>query len=640
MNDQNILRQYGLWSSRITPEFLSQGMRFSDVCWDESGDLVWLESRSDRSVCVVLPQDGQAMRDLNSTFSVRARVGYGGGDFTVGKGSVYFVDAESGRIFRQSIQPGAPRALTPGFGSVAAPVLSPKGDWLLYIRSYEGQDSLEIVGTSGQNWPQKLISGDDFYMQPAWHPEGKQIAWLAWNHPDMPWDATKLWVGKLNFNSAGSPSIENMESIAGGENISVFQPEFSPDGKYLAYTADESGWWQLYIYDLAHKNHKQLTHKPAEHGRPAWVQGLRTYGFSPDSRWIYFIRNQAGQDSLWMYNLEDEVETHIPIEPGYTSLEQISVSPLGIALIASGGQIPTRIITCALPKRDGLDAQGAVHPVKVQRRSISEELAPHSYSNPENICWEDKDGNEAYGIYYAPHQPNVTGPGKPPLLVSIHGGPTSQVGSQFNMKAQFFTSRGYAFLEVNYRGSTGYGRNYRNQLRGKWGVLDVEDAVNGASFLVHQGLVDGERIVIMGGSAGGYTVYKAMEDYPEFFRAGISLYGVSNQFALAADTHKFEAHYSDSLLGPLPEAAAVYRERSPIYFAGQIRRPMAIFQGEDDQVVPRNQSDEMVEILRRNGVAVIYHVYPGEGHGFRKTETITHMYKEILKFLRETVIYS
>lgn len=638
MKDQQITRQYGLWSSLITPEYFSQGMRFSDVRWDESGYLVWLESRSDRSVCVVQPQDGQALRDLNSTYSIRARVGYGGGDFTVGKGSVYFVEAESSRIFRQSIAYGVPHALTPGFGSVAAPELSPNGDWLLYIRSYEGRDSLEIIKTTGENWPQKLVSGDDFYMQPAWHPTGNRLAWISWNHPNMPWDATKLWVGKLNLNSAGSPSIENMESIAGGENISVFQPEFSPDGRFLAYAADESGWWQLYAYDIKQNIHRQLTKTPAEHGKPAWVQGVRTYGFSPDSRSLFFIRNQAGKDSLWMVNLEDQSEEEVPIDPGYTSLEQISVSPSGIALIASGGQIPTRIITCSLPGRDRVGVQDVRLPVKVQRRSMSEELAPHLYSSPENIHWVDKKGEEAFGIYYPPHQPNYAGPGKPPLIVSIHGGPTSQVGSQFNMRAQFFTSRGYAFLDVNYRGSSGYGRAYRNKLRGKWGVLDVEDAVNGASFLADQGFVDADRIVIMGGSAGGFTVYKAMEDYPEFFRAGICQYGVSNQFALAADTHKFEAHYNDSLLGPLPEAAAIYRERSPIYFVDRIQRAMAIFQGEDDQVVLRNQSDEMVAILRQKGVPVVYHVYPGEGHGFRKRETITHMYKEILKFLRDYVI--
>ncbi len=640
MDDKSIERQYGLWDSLITPAYLSQGIRISDLKWDQSGDLVWLESRADRSVCVIQPQDGQAARDLNSTFSVRAKVGYGGADFTVGKGDVYFVEADSGRIYRQPIQPGAPQVLTPGFGAAAAPALSPDDKWLLWIRSYEEQDSLEIVDVAGKNWPQKLVSGNDFYMQPAWHPDSNQAAWISWDHPDMPWDATKLCLGKLEIPATGLPILAQKESIAGGENIAVFQPEFSPDGKYLAYASDESGWWQLYIYDLHQQTHKQLTSVLAEHAKPAWVQGMRTYGFGPDGREIYFIRNQAGQDSLWVYNLEDETEAPIPLDPGYTSLEQISVSAQGIALIASGGAIPARVICRILPLANLKRKQESTPAVKILRRSMSEELPVQFYAEPQNIRWEDLDGNEAFGIFYSPQNPKFTGLGKPPLIVSIHGGPTSQVGSQFNMKAQFFTSRGYAFLDVNYRGSSGYGREYRNLLRGQWGVYDVADAMNGATHLIDQGLVDRERIVIMGGSAGGFTVYKAMEDFPEFFRAGISLYGVSNQFALAADTHKFEAHYTDSLIGALPEAAAVYRERSPIYYADQIRRAMAIFQGEDDQVVPRRQSDEMVEVLRRKDVPVVYHVYPGEGHGFRKPETISHMYTEIEKFLRDYVIYT
>ena len=222
----------------------------------------------------------------------------------------------------------------------------------------------------------------------------------------------------------------------------------------------------------------------------------------------------------------------------------------------------------------------------------------------------------------------------------VHGGPTSQGTSAFNPQLQFFTSRGFAVLEVNYRGSTGYGRDYRNMLRGSWGIYDVQDSVSGARYLGEQGKVDGSRLVVMGGSAGGFTVLKAMEDFPGFFKAGICLYGVSNQFTLAAETHKFEARYSDSLLGPLPEAAAIYRDRSPIFFADKIIDPIAIFQGEVDVVVPRSQSDEVVENLQRRGVPYIYHVYPGEGHGFRKAETIEHFYQAVERFLRQYVIFS
>jgi dipeptidyl aminopeptidase/acylaminoacyl peptidase len=225
-------------------------------------------------------------------------------------------------------------------------------------------------------------------------------------------------------------------------------------------------------------------------------------------------------------------------------------------------------------------------------------------------------------------------------MINIHGGPTSQRVAGFNIQAQFFTSRGYAYLEVNYRGSTGYGRAYWEALKSKWGLYDVQDAVSGARYLVEKGTVDNDRMVIMGGSAGGFTVLKALEDFPGFFKAGVCLYGVANQFTLVADTHKFESHYSDTLLGVLPEASEVYYERSPIFHADKIEDPIAIFQGEDDKVVPRSQSDEIVSSLQKRGVPHEYHLYPGEGHGFRKTETIAHFYQTLEKFLKQYVIYT
>ncbi len=250
------------------------------------------------------------------------------------------------------------------------------------------------------------------------------------------------------------------------------------------------------------------------------------------------------------------------------------------------------------------------------------------------------DGGNVHGLFYPPVNPAFEGSGVPPLIVRVHGGPTSQAFNAFNSQAQFFTSRGYAVLDVNYRGSTGYGREYRNLLRGSWGIYDVQDAVSGAGYLADQNRADRARLVIIGGSAGGFTVLKALEDFPGFFKAGICLFGVSNQFTLAAETHKFEAHYSDTLLGPLPEAAQIYRERSPIFFVNKIQDPIAIFQGEIDTVVPRKQSDEVVASLQRRGVEHVYHVYPGEGHGFRKAETIEHFYQAVDQFLRQYVIFA
>jgi len=627
--------KFGLWDSPISPLSIARGIVIRDVLWDDSGSLVWLESRSDRNILVIQPVDGSATRDLNDSFSVRAKVGYGGGDFCLGKGMVYLVESESGRIYRQSLDSGIAHAITNHFGSASSPVLSPDGHWLLYVHTYEDQDVLAIVDSSGEYWSQKLVSGADFYMQPIWHPEGHHIAWIEWNHPNMPWDGTVLRIAKLDFPLDGMPIVSSLNKIAGDNDVSVFQPEFSTDGRYLAYISDESGWWQLYLYDIAKGIPQQLTNIPAEHGVPAWIQGIRTYGFTPDGKYIYFLRNQDAMISLYEYDLEAKQEKRISLEGDYTYMNQISVSKYGIAMIASGGTEPTRLISISRP----FDVQ--FHgKVNIIRRSTTEQVPKTFYTSPQPIKWLDPKGEPVYGIYYPPHNEEYVGIGKPPLVVKIHGGPTSQRYRQFDLSDQFFASRGYAVLEVNYRGSTGYGKSYRDKLRGNWGMYDVQDAVSGAQNLIDKGLVDSSKMVIMGGSAGGFTVLKALQDYPGFFKAGINLFGVTNQFTLAADTHKFETHYLDTIIGVLPEAAQLYKERSPIYFVDKIKDPLAIFQGEIDKVVPRAQSDELVESLLSRGVPYIYHLYPGEGHGFRKEETIEHMYTEIDGFLRQYVIFS
>jgi dipeptidyl aminopeptidase/acylaminoacyl peptidase len=631
------LRPYGLWESPLSPANISKDLRLSDVAWDSDGTLIWLERRPDRAALVLQPADGQAPRDLNSEYSAAGRLGYGGGDFGVGAGWVYFVEASCGRIYRQLTVGGAPaQPITPAFGACACPTPSPDGRWLLFLRSYEERDSLEIVDAEGQQWPQKLVAGDDFYMQPVWHPDSRRIAWIAWNHPNMPWDGAELWLGMLEITAKGLPLLTDRVKIAGDKQTSVFQPQFSPDGRYLAYISDADGWQQLYLYDLASGEHRQLTHQLAEHGLPAWIQGLRTYGFDPGGRRIYVLRNQNHLVSLWQIDLETGDEQRLRVGEGYTHLQQIAVSPHGIALIASGSQTPPRALTLPLPANRRAQPQAA----RIIRRSSSEEFAPAYYSQPQITQWRSKDGSPVYGLYYPPHHPAYESQGLPPLIVKVHGGPTSQAMASFNNDVQFFTSRGYGVLEVNFRGSTGFGRAYRELLKGNWGVYDVEDAISGAQYLVKEGRADGQRLVILGGSSGGYTVLKALVDNPGFFKAGVCLYGITNQFTLALETHKFEKHYADSLLGALPEAAAVYRERSPIFFAERIRDPLALFQGEEDTVVPRAQSDALAEALRHRGVPHIYHVYPGEGHGFRKPETLAHYYREVERFLLQYVIFA
>jgi len=582
-------------------------------------------------VLVVQPADGQARRDLNSEFNVRAGVGYGGGDFNVAGGFVYFVEGDSGRIYRQPTHEGTAKPVTPAFGNAASPAPSPDGRYLLFVHTYERRDCLAITDAEGKTWPQQLVSGDDFYMQPCWHPDGRRIAWIAWNHPQMPWDGTTLKIGTLSEAESGAlPVMEEVITVTGDESTAVFGAQFSPDGRYLAYVSDPEGWWQLFVYDLASGGHKQLTGGKAEHGVPAWVQGLRTFSFAPDGKSIYFLQNRDGFVGLWRVEIESGMQERVRMDSEYTGMGQVAAAPDGerVAVIASGGRVPPRIVIYS-------PSEGT----RVVARSLPEDLPPKTYALPSPTTWKGMDGEDVHGIFYAPQNPDFEGAGLPPLMVLVHGGPTSQRNASFDAQAQYFASRGWAVLQVNYRGSTGYGRAYRDALKGNWGIYDVQDSVSGAQALVKDGLVDGTKLVIMGGSAGGFIVLKALEDYPGVFKAGACLYGVANHFTLAADTHKFEERYLDTLLGPLPEAAEIYRERSPIFFADKIKDPIIVFQGEDDKVVPKSQSDEIVAALRRNGVPHECHVYPGEGHGFRKSETIEKFYTTLERFLKTYVIF-
>jgi dipeptidyl aminopeptidase/acylaminoacyl peptidase len=619
---------HGLWPSPISPRSLAQGIRLSEVCWDTDGQtLVWLEGRSDRGVLVSARLDRPAPLDATSDLSVRAFVGYGGGDFTVGLGKAYFVS--DGRIYSVPLSGGTPKALTPPFGQAASPALSPDGRWLIYVHSDESTDCIAIVDVDGRYWPQKLASGRDFYMQPRWHPNGDRIAWVAWDHPRMPWDGTDIWLAGLDF-SGSLPRVSTENKIAGGHDVSVFQPEFSPDGGSIAYCSDESGFSQLYLHSLNSGSVARLTDDSFEYGRPAWVQGMRTYSFAGPSL-IACVRRRDGFDSLQVVETSGR-RIDLPAGFGrYSDIAHPVCSPDGtkVAAVVSTPDIPPRIVSFDLESRDE----------RVWAHSISANVLPSQLARPEAIAWRSLEG-EAYGLFYPPVRGRQQSPGLPPLVVIVHGGPTSQMGATYHAQSQFLTTRGYAVLEVNYRGSTGYGREYMLRLRGNWGIYDVEDSVAGATFLAEQGRVDPRRRVIMGGSAGGFTVLQTLVTHAGFFTAAVCMYGVSNQFTLATDTHKFEQHYLDSLLGPLPQAADVYRERSPIFHADKISDPIALFQGDIDRVVPRAQSDEIVASLRQRNIPHEYHVFEGEGHGWRKSSTIEAFYSALDRFLRQYVVFA
>lgn len=621
-------RPFGLWTSDLDPVALSQAKRLRDVAWDSDGQtLVWLEGRGAHGA-LVCQRGTSAPRDLNGDLSVRAQVGYGGGDFAVSAGHVYFVE-DGGRIYRQPLAAGPAQAITPPFGHAAAPTPSPNGRHLIYVHSVDGVDRLVAVDGQGVRWPQIFAQGADFYMQPCWHPKGRMLAWIEWDHPQMPWDGSRLIVAHVGFRADGQPFAKEQCSVAGGSDESVAQPCFSPDGRHLVYASDCNGWSQLWCRDLATGQDRCLSAEPFDVATPAWVQGLRSYGFSADGA-LFFVRSERGGRRIYRMCMDSGAIAPVDAMAAYDHVEQLALAPRGRALacIASGPATPARIVVCSTDK------------VHVRARSSSESLPPEELSRPESISWKTADGSAVYGLYYPPASQRFVGRGQPPLVVNVHGGPTSFIEMGFEARAQYFATRGWAFLDLDYRGSTGHGRSYMEALRGNWGVSDVEDALSGAQHLCDEGLADAQRLVLCGGSAGGYTVLRTLAVHPGFFRAGLCLYGISNLFSLAADTHKFEARYLDSLLGPLPEAASVYRERSPIFCADAMRDPIALFQGSEDRVVPPTQAEEIVASLRRRGVPHAYHLYEGEGHGWRRPETIERFYRDVDAFLRAHVLFA
>ena len=629
--DTLVSRPYGLWSSPLSPRLLAQAKRLSDPTADSDGEtLLWVEGRGDRGILVASRRDDPAPRDLTDDLSVRANVGYGGGDTDAGAGWTVF--ASGGRLYRQRIAGGRPEPITPAMGAVASPRISPDGRWVLFVQSDEGRDCLACVPLDGAQWPLRLHQGRDFYMQPRWHPAGDRIAWIAWDHPNMPWDGTELWTARFAVDG-DLPRLTHVERLAGGPETAVQQPEFSPDGGTLLYLSDESGWSHLYACDLATGTRWQLTTGSTEHALPAWNQGQSIFAFLDDRR-VLCACNENGYQQLQIVWLKGEREPFAPADLAqWTQIDAIAPvagRPAALAIV-SAPQYPPRLIE--------IEAVGEEITTHTLARATGETVPAPDLAVADAVSWTSFDGETAHGLLYLPPRNRFTSAGLPPLVALIHGGPTSQARAGYNAQAQFLATRGYAVLLVNYRGSTGYGREYMLKLRGAWGVYDVEDARTGCLELAARGLVDPHRRAIMGGSAGGYTVLRSLVAYPGFYRAAICMYGVSNLFTLAEETHKFEERYTDTLVGPLPEAAERYRELSPIFHVERIVDPIAVFQGDADRVVPPAQSEEIVASLRARNVPHEYHLYKDEGHGWRRPDTIEHFYASVDRFLRHHIVY-
>jgi len=614
---------YGLWPSPISPAMIAGGIRLNDVQFSPNGKtLVWSQSL-DGKTSLFAWRDGNAAWSLSGEFNPSGAVGYGGGDFFAGNDGVIFCD-RNGRLYSKPYSSGLPKAITPEFGGCASPVLSPDERFVVFVHSYEGRDLLASVPADGSAWPVILRQGADFYMHPSISPDGSLLAWVEWDHPNMPWDGSRLRLSEL---SEDGKSLKAVKQIAGYENIATFQPIFSPDGSKLAWLQNSAEFDDLVVLDLE-TDERQTLLENQNMMLPAWVQGQRTFTWANQGKSIIYLLNHQGTVSLHEITLETrEIKSFDTGE--FSLLEQPALAPDGsLAFIAQAPNLPPRIMRM----KDGQ--------LQVIARSAPDLLDKNDFSVPETFSWTSSEGEQVFGLYYPPANANYTGENAPPLVVYVHGGPTSQVYNAYNLEAAFFTSRGYAYFAVNYRGSTGFGRSYRDALKGNWGKIDLQDVVEGTQALVKAGKADPKKLVIKGGSAGGFTVLNALVHHPGLFKAVLCSYGVSNLFLLDMDTHKFEAHYTESMVGKLPEAAEKYHAWSPVYHADKIRDAIAIFQGSDDKVVPVDQSESIVDILRANKVPHLYKLYEGEGHGFRKKANLVDFYDTVDRFLKQYVIFS
>jgi len=632
------LAAYGTWASPITPESLTEaqvglagpvvdgGSGADRVIGADGVDMYWLESRPEeagRTTVLRLNGQGAPVDDLTpSPFNVRTRVHeYGGGAFAVKDGVLVAVNFGDQRLYR--LEPGrAPAALTPEsdkklrYADFA--IDAQKG--LVYAVREDHRSDGEAVNTivrlrldGGEDEGVVVAGGHDFFAAPRLSPDGKKLAFVSWDHPNMPWDATTLWLGDLSDDG----SLADLRKIAGGDGISVMQPCFSPGGA-LFYVTDECGWWNLVRWGA--NGPEPLCPMDAEFAAPAWGFGQSTLGFLSEDR-LLAAYNQSGRWHLGIVEAANGGITNIDLP--YTSISSLSLTSGRAVMRVGSPDKPAAIIS--------LDPETGRH--RVLKTAGALRIDPDLISVPEAITFPTEGGTVAYAFYYAPNNPDFEAPpGQcPPLIVKSHGGPTGNTSDQLNLATQFWTSRGFAVVDVDYGGSTGYGRAYRERLNGRWGEVDVLDCVNAARYLADAGKADPERLAITGGSAGGFTTLAALA-FHDVFKAGASHYGVSDLEALAKETHKFESRYLDNLIGPYPERADVYRARSPIHHVDGLKSPMIFFQGLEDVIVPPNQAEMMVEALRQKGVPVAYLAFEGEQHGFRQAETIHAVRRAELAF--------
>lgn len=624
---------YGSWRSPISAEVLVAGRVGLGGVTGSAGRLYWREARSaegGRIVVVRRAADGSRTDVFGPGWNARTTVHeYGGGASLIDGDTVWFSNFDDQRVYR--VDDGAePRPVTPEPPTrwayrYADYVRHPDGAWLVGVRethrgpsSTEVDNELVVIPADGAGEPRVIASGHDFYGAPRLSPDGRTLVWITWDHPDMPWDTTRLW--RAEFRADGT--LGEPRAIAGGSDESVIEPLWRADG-VLHFVSDRTGWWNVYRYDESADGEgtaTPVTPVDAEIGGPAWALGQRSYAFLPDGLVAVAVRNGASE----LLVARDGALTRVDTGFSEFSGPYVPEDETGVVYTIGASSTDDAVIARIEP------ATGAVTAIA---RAADTPFDPGYVSVPRAIEFPTEGGLTAHALYYPPTNQDVTGPeGElPPLIVFNHGGPTAATDRALKPGIQYFTSRGLAVVDVDYGGSTGYGRPYRERLRGQWGVVDVADCANAARYLADQGLVDSERLAIRGGSAGGYTTLSALT-FTDVFACGASHFGVADAGALARDTHKFESRYLDRLIGPYPEARDRYEERSPIFHVDQLRAPVIFFQGLEDQVVPPAQAEEMTAALAAKGVPYAYLPFEGEQHGFRRSANIVRCAEAELAF--------
>ena len=573
-------------------------------------DLYWTELRptEDGRIVIVRRDAKGAIADMTTgAFNARTRVHeYGGGAFVPSQGEVWFSHFPDQRLYRQGVGT-APRPITEAVDKRYADAVVDRRRGLLFaVREDHTDSSREAVNTIvrmqlGGEDESIVVEGHDFYSNPRMSPDGRSLAWLAWNHPHLPWDGTELWLADLD----GSGAPREVRLVSGGGEDAIYQPEWSPEG-VLHFVSDRSGWWNL--YRLENDRAVALAPLEAEFGSPLWTLRQSNYAFTANGR-LVAVANGSGSTGLGIV----EKGGFRRLETGYTAFSSLTTIGETVYCVAAAPDKPPAVV--------GIPLDGGAP--EIVRLCLHFDVDPRYVSWPELIEFPTEGGRTAHAIYYPPTNPDYEAPPgeKPPLVVHSHGGPTSAYSTSFNLHTQFYASRGIAIIEVNYGGSTGYGTEYRRRLNGQWGVVDVDDCVNAARYLVDRGLADERHVAVSGGSAGGYTTLAALT-MRNYFKAGANHFGLSDLVPFAKDTHKFESRYLDSLIGPFPEREDLYRERSPLTHIDNLHCPLIVFQGLEDKVVPPNQSELIVEAARRKGLTVAYLAFEGEQHGFRQAKNI------------------